>query len=83
MISNEEWDNLRTSKSDTFTLPSQTSEALRRTLQATTCVIEDLLSEDYEFELTSCFRSNRKKIRTISSNEWKSVPRFNEGRHDL
>ena len=49
----EEWNNLRTSKWDTFTLSSQASEALRRTLRATACLIEDLLSEDYEFVLNS------------------------------
>ena len=55
----EEWDNnLRTSKSDTLTLSSQTSEALKRTLRATACLIEDILSEDYEFVLTSRFQSD-------------------------
>ena len=41
-----------------FTLTENTSSALKRTLRCTASLIEDLLSEGYEYVLTSQFQSN-------------------------
>ena len=41
-----------------FTLTAQTSSALKRTLRCHAALIEDLLSEDYDFVLTARFQSD-------------------------
>ena len=41
-----------------FTLTENTSSALKRTLRYTASLIEDLLSEGYEYVLTSRFQSD-------------------------
>ena len=54
---NDKWDRLFQTAyhkyHNTFTLTKQTCSALVTTLHCTACLIEDLLSRNYEFALTS------------------------------
>jgi len=54
----QRWDSMKISRAECFTLSSQTSSALRRTLRCHASLIEDLLSEAYDFVLTSRFQSD-------------------------
>ena len=52
------WDSAKTPNTEKFTLTTQTSSALQRTLQCQASLIEDLLDEGFEFVLTSRFQSD-------------------------
>ena len=54
----EEWKDESISNCEQFTLTENTSSALKRTLRCTASLIEDLLSEGYEYVLTSRFQSD-------------------------
>lgn len=54
----ERWDAMKIPSSEFFTLSAQTSAALRTTLRCHANLIEDLLSEGYDFVLTSRFQSD-------------------------
>ena len=54
----EEWKDESISNCEQFTLTENTSSALKRTLRYTASLIEDLLSEGYEYVLTSRFQSD-------------------------
>jgi len=54
----EQWDAMKIPKAERFTLSSQTSAALRATLRCQANLIEDLLSEGYDFVLTSRLQSD-------------------------
>lgn len=54
----DEWDLMKLRNSEKFTLSAQTSYALRRTLRCHASLIEELLSEDFNFVLTARFQSD-------------------------
>ena len=54
----EEWQNLKGSNSEKFTLTAQTSDALIITLRCTASLIEDLLNEGYNYVLTARFQTD-------------------------
>ena len=54
----EEWKDESISNCERFTLTENTSSALKRTLRCTASLIEDLLSEGYEYVLTSRYQSD-------------------------
>ena len=54
----EEWKDESISNCEQFTLTENTSSALQRSLRCTASLIEDLLSEGYEYVLTSRFQSD-------------------------
>ena len=54
----EQWDAMKIQNAEKFTLSAQTSSALRRTLRCHAALIEDLLSEGYDFVLTARFESD-------------------------
>ena len=54
----EEWKDENISNCERFTLTENTSSALKRTLRCTASLIEDMLSEGYEYVLTSRFQSD-------------------------
>lgn len=54
----EEWDQMKISNAEKFTLSAQTSFALRRTLRCHAALIEDLLAEGFDFVLTARFQSD-------------------------
>ena len=54
----EEWKDESISNCERFTLTENMSNALKRTLRCTASLIEDLLSEGYEYVLTSRFQSD-------------------------
>lgn len=52
------WQNSQTKVSERYTLSKQTSNAMVLTLKSTSFLIEDLLSEGYDYVLTSRFQSD-------------------------
>ena len=54
----EEWNLMKIKNAKKFTLPAQTSFALRRTLRCHDALIEDLLVKGFDFVLTVRFQSN-------------------------
>ena len=54
----EEWNLMKIKNAKKFTLPAQTSFALRRTLRCHDALIEDLLAEGFDFVLTVRFQSD-------------------------
>ena len=54
----EEWKDESISNCKRFTLTENTSSALKRTLRCTASLIENLLSEGYEYVLTSRFQND-------------------------
>ena len=59
----EEWKDESISNCEQFTLAENTSSALKRTHRCTASLIEDLLSEGYEYVLTSRFQSDPLEMR--------------------
>lgn len=53
-----EWQNQKIPNSQKFTLSAQTNAAMVQTLRCQAALIEDLLSEGYEFVLTARFQSD-------------------------
>jgi hypothetical protein len=53
-----EWDTAKIKNSEKFTLSNQTSHALQRTLLCHAALIEDLLSDGFNFVLTAKFQSD-------------------------
>lgn len=54
----KKWDNAKIRNCERFTLSAQTSHALQRTLLCHASLIEDLLSDGFEFVLTARFQSD-------------------------
>ena len=54
----EEWQNGKIPNSQKFTLSAQTNAAMVQTLRCQAALIEDLLSEGYEYVLTARFQSD-------------------------
>ena len=54
----EEWSSQNISNSENFTLSAQTSAAMIRTLRCHASLIEDLLSDGFDFVLTSRFQTD-------------------------
>ena len=54
----DQWDEMKLPNCESFTLTAQTSSALKRTLRCHASLIEDLLSEGYDFVLTARFQSD-------------------------
>lgn len=52
------WTNRKISNAEKFTLSAQTSSAFSRTLRCHAALIEDLLSEDFDFVMTARFQSD-------------------------
>ena len=52
------WDDQKIPNCENFTLTAQTSSALKRTLRCQAALIEDLLSDGYEYVLTARFQSD-------------------------
>ena len=59
----ERWQALQDQNSQKFTLTKQTCSALVTTLHCTACLIEDLLSRNYEFALTSRLQTDPLELR--------------------
>lgn len=54
----KEWSNQKIPNCEKFTLSAQTSAAMVHTLRCHACLIEDLLSDGFEFVLTSRFQTD-------------------------
>ena len=54
----DKWDSEKIPNCEKFTLTAQTSAALKRTLRCQAALIEDLLSDGYDFVLTARFQSD-------------------------
>lgn len=54
----KQWDEAKIANCEKFTLSKQTSEALQKTLLCHAALIEDLLSDGFEYVLTSRFQSD-------------------------
>ena len=83
---NDKWDRLFQTVChkchNTFTLTKQTCSALVTTLRCTACLIEDLLSRNYEFVLTSRIQTDPLELRF--SKYWQmSGGRFLIGLRDI
>ena len=59
----ERWQALQGQSSQKFNLTKQTCSTLVTTLRCTACLIEDLLSRNYEFGLTSRLQKDRLELR--------------------
>ena len=59
----ERWQALQVQNSQRFTLTKQTCSALVTILRGTACLIEDLLSRNYEFVLTSRHQTDPLELR--------------------
>ena len=54
----EKWETMKIINAEKFTISAQTSQALQRTLRCHAMLIEDLLSDGYNFVLTGRFQSD-------------------------